>query len=358
MERAHHFAYQTDIILCYLKNQEYSDWVFNNLSQILEWFIKYRTILKYKDFLAFLSKFIYFLVALKSTDLKIKREFGSENVSKEKLNLGEEYCGIYRVNSNQMSSISFRTKILAFILSSFFPFLLKIIYKKLSPYLLNIYHSNQQLITNNPSEGDILSKNHKKLTFLKLLFLNFFPVLDFEKFIEFTSRINKSLFLIYGDYYEISTRILKIIHVYLPPVSKAKQNFQIQFKRIGQIMMLQILITISLCLFKIGRLSFKTLRLYFQIKKRALFKKKQILNSEDEKVNPQLINSQEENLILQKECSLCYNQMKYLSATSCGHIFCWECIIQALENKNECPICRKPTLPQQVVLLQNFQMIN
>ena len=49
--------------------------------------------------------------------------------------------------------------------------------------------------------------------------------------------------------------------------------------------------------------------------------------------------------------------MSNWSSTKCGHLYCWECIIQALENKQECPICRARCLPQEVVQLKTTELM-
>lgn len=43
------------------------------------------------------------------------------------------------------------------------------------------------------------------------------------------------------------------------------------------------------------------------------------------------------------ECSICFATMfgRTVKLTLCGHMFCTACILQACEEKNECPLCRK-----------------
>ena len=54
------------------------------------------------------------------------------------------------------------------------------------------------------------------------------------------------------------------------------------------------------------------------------------------------------------KCNICYGNFKNISSTICGHLFCWDCIINYLQQNNYCPKCRKVCLPQQVIFLQNF----
>uniref|UniRef100_A0ACD5ZCB8 Uncharacterized protein n=1 Tax=Avena sativa TaxID=4498 RepID=A0ACD5ZCB8_AVESA len=40
-------------------------------------------------------------------------------------------------------------------------------------------------------------------------------------------------------------------------------------------------------------------------------------------------------------CPVCWNKLVEPSTTNCGHIFCTECIKQAIHYQKKCPTCRK-----------------
>jgi len=53
------------------------------------------------------------------------------------------------------------------------------------------------------------------------------------------------------------------------------------------------------------------------------------------------------------KCSLCWEQRKNTACTPCGHLFCWTCVLQWLQTKPECPLCREPVQPSRIVPLLN-----
>ncbi|KAG7156827.1 Peroxisome biogenesis factor 10-like [Homarus americanus] len=55
-----------------------------------------------------------------------------------------------------------------------------------------------------------------------------------------------------------------------------------------------------------------------------------------------------------KQCSLCLDERKYSCVTPCGHLFCWQCIQECLQTSQQCPLCRHPATPAQVVPLLNY----
>ena len=55
----------------------------------------------------------------------------------------------------------------------------------------------------------------------------------------------------------------------------------------------------------------------------------------------------------QRKCTLCLEPMKDPSVTTCGHFFCWTCILDWVNEKPECPLCRQAVLGQHVLPLRS-----
>lgn len=54
------------------------------------------------------------------------------------------------------------------------------------------------------------------------------------------------------------------------------------------------------------------------------------------------------------KCTLCLGNRRNTSVTLCGHLFCWSCILDWLDQKEECPVCRELIKKSTVVCMMNF----
>lgn len=148
-------------------------------------------------------------------------------------------------------------------------------------------------------------------------------------FIPFIQAVHRGLFYFYGNKYQLSKRMTGINYVLVRYWLKQDHSV-FGYKILGAITLLQAFISITIYL-------------------RQKFTKVKTKQKVYEKLGPGIKSKSG------KICVLCMDVRSDASVIRCGHVFCYDCILNWLKTKNECPVCRDPAKPSNVVFLRNYQ---
>lgn len=272
--------------------------------------------------------------------------------------LGEEYVDLSYVNRTGFRRVNILRRI-GFVLSYV-----------LLPYLFSKFIKR---ISNNISHGNG-KENLIKRVINRLTFINVMDIMN----------LHLALFYFSGKYYELSKRIfgLRYAFRYQPDnrSRQAKGNYEI----LGGLMLIQLIIKYS----SILNSSIKNIITKFSQNGENDNKKYQFdsfrkeigkgiyktvvkmgENQESNNENDGNLDNQDNTLFVtmvdlsdskqlpyipeqSRNCMLCLSYMKDPTCASCGHIFCWGCILDWCKERLECPLCRSNIKPSQLLPLR------
>ncbi|KAH8349976.1 hypothetical protein KR084_010706 [Drosophila pseudotakahashii] len=229
--------------------------------------------------------------------------------------LGEEYTGIIQVDGNYKQIPSRLLQLIAIVLEfggdSFFQRLLQ----KLDTYVANHEEIRAEA---KPQLKKIIQRLRHSPSYVKAL--------------------HKSLFYLDASKYQLSKRTTGINYVLIRHWLQPEFSLY-GYKILGVITFLQVSVSLAISGWDAWR-EHKRQQLE-QI--RQVGKKFLQQGSSEKDVDPDA-----------PQCILCLEPRSNSSLTPCGHIFCWSCLLEWLEERDECPLCRESLKKSQVIPLQNF----
>ncbi|KAI9559269.1 hypothetical protein GHT06_016058 [Daphnia sinensis] len=231
--------------------------------------------------------------------------------------LGEEYVGLIQVNSTLRALPSKLTRLTAITLQVLGPRLFSQVIKRLDTWLRNPEHI-----------PDLTPKARDYI----LLLIELVQSSNF-----WVGRLNLVLFYMYGKYYRLSQRMAKIHYVFTTDYLKT-ENYNPTFKLIGQMALTHL----ALLLLMNSVTKWKNTSTVQQSS--AIM----TVDSSNENFGGATASTV-------AKCSLCWDSRKNTACTPCGHLFCWHCILQWLQTKHECPLCRESVQPSRIVPLLNYE---
>jgi len=147
----------------------------------------------------------------------------------------------------------------------------------------------------------------------KTLWVSFLRTLpDYDTLVSNLFKLHLCIFFLEGSYFQLSKRVTSIRYIF----TKKPQDHLIEYRRIGVLMLIQIVVEIVKFFYKMYRNN-----KWKNVQERYFSKQatKEVLET---------IDKSKDNL-----CFICYEQRKNPSITPCGHVFCWECIVKKLFDK-------------------------
>jgi peroxin-10 len=150
--------------------------------------------------------------------------------------------------------------------------------------------------------------------------------------IPYLHRLHKGIFYHNGNYYHIAKRLTGIKYILVRQWLKAEVSHS-GFKILGVISLLYLLL-----------LAVRTCVSWLKLRHASA----DILALRDVELKAPAASS------TRLRCALCLETRKNTSVTPCGHLFCWNCILEWVQTQQICPLCRERVMPSRVVLLQNY----
>ncbi|CAG8435867.1 hypothetical protein RhiirA5_415854 [Rhizophagus irregularis] len=151
--------------------------------------------------------------------------------------------------------------------------------------------------------------------------------------------VHLAIFYFYGAYYFISKRATGIRYIFTRQLGPHEQR--IGYEILGFLLVVQFIIQ-----------AYRFQKSLIKGTDDSLF------NEVEEEEESDLMVTSTEGLtpqeIAARKCILCLSPRKNTTATPCGHLFCWTCIVDCCNNKPECPLCRQYVNISHLLPIYNY----
>jgi len=245
-----------------------------------------------------------------------------------KQTLGEEYCDIMQVDGFRRHPSKFRRVCLVAI-QCLAPYL----FRRLASDFRTVPDADDEEEENAPDQGILLAAYRNIITGIRALY----PYLDSIR------DLHTALFYLFGRYLEVSKTLCGVQYLYLQ-----RARGQVGYQVLG--LLLGIQLTGSLLIMTAGRLRAMASSSSEEEARQELLKTSTGF-SDGEEDNAEDTNFDEKS---HPKCVFCFERRKNTTATECGHLFCWGCILTCCDRKAECPLCRQPIQRQTLIRLEHY----
>uniref|UniRef100_A0A182NVE8 RING-type E3 ubiquitin transferase n=1 Tax=Anopheles dirus TaxID=7168 RepID=A0A182NVE8_9DIPT len=284
MSLFHANAGQAEIIRSVQKDQEHIEYVRTALSEVLL-LLSQRHWFKYNALCKLIAEILYHHYAIVN------------NLQ----TLGEEYTGIIQVDANYVMLPNKALQLLAVLLE----YGGEHVADRVLTYVQTEIDRSEELL------DSVKDSLHRLIDTLRVV-------------VPYVRGFHTSLFYINGGKYHISKRLTGINYVLIRNWLKEDHSIY-GYKVLGYVTLTQLILALA--------------ARYRQHRMEA--KQKPAVSARSTINRPRSASGSGAETGATRNCALCMDTTQDISVTQCGHLFCWHCILNWLEKRQVCPICRE-----------------